>query len=181
NEQRFRALIEHSFDAIALLAADGTILYVSPSAHRISGRQPEEVIGRHAFVNVHPEDLPKIQAEFARLLATPGASVTVECRCEGNDGNWRWLETTGTNLLHEPAVQGIVTNFREITQRKQGEQALRDSEERYRQLFEDSPYAMMVFDWETKRYLSVNDAAVKQYGYSREEFLEMTIYDIRPP
>jgi PAS domain S-box-containing protein len=179
-ERRFRALIEHSFDAISLLAADGTILYTSPSSQRVSGRPPDEVVGQHAFANVHPDDVPRLRVEFARLLQMPGGSVTVECRCQDKDGHWRWLETTGTNLLHEPAVGAIVANFRDITQRKVAEQALRESELRYRELFEASPHPMMIFEWDSKRYVDVNAAAMRHYGYSREEFLRMTIFDLRP-
>jgi PAS domain S-box-containing protein len=78
-------------------------------------------------------------------------------------------------------VSGAVIVFSDITTAWQAEQTLKDSELRYRTLFESNPYPMWVFDIATLRFLTVNDAAVARYGYSHEEFLAMTIADIRPP
>jgi len=68
----------------------------------------------------------------------------------------------------------------EVAERRRAEQALRDSEQRYRGLFDSNPHPMWVYDCETQAFLAVNDAAVSRYGYSREEFLAMTLRDIRP-
>ena len=84
-------------------------------------------------------------------------------------------------MLNDKNVQGIVYNFRDITEKKLAEEALAMSEEKYRLLFSNNPLPAWVFDTETLKFLEVNDAATAHYGYSREEFLEMTIKDIRPP
>ncbi|MBL8793465.1 MAG: PAS domain S-box protein [Planctomycetia bacterium] len=180
SELHFRALIEHSFDGITLLTATGDILYASPSALRISGHTAEELVGRSVFDLIHPDDLPVVQATFTRLLHTPGGSTTVQARCRHKDGSWRWIENTGTNLLDQPHVRAIVSNYRDITAQKQAEQALQQSEERYRHLFESSPHPMLVYEWETQRFLAVNDAAVRHYGYTRGEWLQLTVFDINP-
>jgi len=86
--------------------------------------------------------------------------------------------------LEKKALQLEQTNrelLEEIAERKRAETALRDSEERYRTLFDAITDPLLVYDRETLRYLSVNDAAVAEYGYSRDELLRMTIKDIRPP
>ena len=81
---------------------------------------------------------------------------------------------------NEGRPAGAVVVFFDVTESWRAEQALRESESRYRTLFESNPHPMWVFDRETMRFLTVNDAAVAHYGYSREEFLSMTIADIRP-
>ena len=75
----------------------------------------------------------------------------------------------------------VARSMRYAIERGRSEQALRDSEERYRFLFEHNPHPMWVFDTETLHFLAVNSAAVSHYGFSREEFLQMTVRDVRPP
>lgn len=124
---RFRALVEHSPDAIALLDPDGTVLYLSPSTSRVLGYLPEELVGRNAFELIHPEDYELATSAFAELLQQPGQIVIRHVRARHKDGSWRWVESAGTNLLHEPAARAVVANYRDITERKQAEEARRQA------------------------------------------------------
>lgn len=121
HERRFRALIEHSSDSIALIDANNRILYLSPAVSRVEGYDPEELLGRSGLEHTHPDDLPVIQQTVEKLLEHPGQPIPVLWRRRHKDGSWRWLEGVATNLLHDPALAAIVTNYRDITPRKQAE------------------------------------------------------------
>ena len=118
SERRFRALIEHGSDGITLIAPDNRILYVSPTVTRVEGYAPEDLLGRFGTEHTHPDDLPLVNEIVARLMANPGVPVPVLWRRRHKNGEWMWLEGTATNLLGDPAIGGIVTNYRDVTQRK---------------------------------------------------------------
>ena len=125
SEARFRSLITNATDLITILAADGTVLYESPPIERILGYDRDELVGRNAFDLVHPEDRAATWAAFADALADPTLVPTVEFRFLHQDGSWRWLESTGTNLLADDDVAGFVVNSRDITERKRIDEDLR--------------------------------------------------------
>jgi len=128
NEGRFRALIEHSSDAIALFAADGTVLYGSPATTRILGYPLHEILGRRAFEFVHPEDRRRVDEHLARVMREGGRYEPVVARIRHRDGSWRDLEGIFTNLLHDPNVRAIVNNYRDVTERLRLEQQLRQAQ-----------------------------------------------------
>src|SRR5258707_390434 len=146
SDRCFRALIEHSTDAIALLSPDGTVTYASLSIERILGYTPQEFITINGFDVIHPGDIPSFAHTFQQLLATPGLVDTKQFRSRHKDGTWRWVEATVTNLLHDPDVQAIVTNLHDISERKQAEEGLKalaeqteESEQRFRLLADSAP------------------------------------------
>jgi diguanylate cyclase (GGDEF)-like protein/PAS domain S-box-containing protein len=118
SEQRFRALIEKSSDAIVLLDMIGMMLYASPSTTRLLGYTPDELVGRSAFELIHPEDAETIAHALAALVQEPGKGPKAEFRARHQNGSWRWFEGIGTNLLADPNVGAIVGNFRDITEHK---------------------------------------------------------------
>jgi PAS domain S-box-containing protein len=141
SEKRFRSLIEHSREVILLSDAQGNYSYASPSVQRVLGYTPEEFVQLNGFTLIHPDDIPSIAQAFQKLLATPGFSETRQFRGRHKNESWRWVEATATNLLDEPGVQAIVTNFHDITERKQ-------TEERQRLLNEVSEMFVSSFDHE---------------------------------
>jgi PAS domain S-box-containing protein len=171
-ERLFRALMESSYEAVALVTADGTILYASPSAARALGYSPDEWIGRSGFAGVHPEDLPGVQALFLGLLQNPGGSVSAEYRFQHRDGSWRWIESTGTNLLHDPHVQAVVVNYRDISKRKRFEEELRESERRFRELTENIREVFWISDPQKEALRYVSPAYEVIWGRSRESLYE---------
>jgi len=124
-ERRFRALIENSIDGIALLSSDATFHYCSPVTQTILGYSAEELLGSNIFDSVHPDDRETFQRVFRRLVTGPGVRLRAEFRYHHKDGSWRWIEAVGANFLADPSIQGIVANYRGITERKQAEEEIR--------------------------------------------------------
>ncbi len=180
-EQYFGALTENALDVFTVLDAQGRFLYNSPSLRNVLGYEPKELIGRNAFELVHPEDRPLTEGALQQVLAEPGKTARLEFRYRHRDGSWRWLEVIGRNRLEDPEVAGVIVNSRDISDRRAIEADLRENEQQYRLIFDGNPTPMWIFDHETLAFLVVNDAAIEVYGYSREEFLRMTLADLRPP
>jgi PAS domain S-box-containing protein len=139
SERRFRALIEKADEVITVLDAKGTITYNIAGASNTLGYTAEELVGRNAFELVHPDDLPRLSNLFQEGVPQPGKVEHAEFRIRATNGSWRWQFAVGTNLLCDPAVGGILVNSRDITERKQAEETLRESESFYRQTLESIP------------------------------------------
>jgi PAS domain S-box-containing protein len=178
-EKYFRTLTEHSLDVLSILNREGLFLYNSPSLKTVLGYEPKDMAGQSFFALVHPGDLSGLQHAFRRALENPADVITHEFRCRREDGSWCHVEAVGQNRLDDPEIAGVVFNSRDISDRKRAEAGLREGEKQYRLIFEGSPTPMWVTDLETLRFLEVNEAAIQQYGYSREEFLTMRSHDIR--
>ncbi len=118
SEKKFRSLIEYSYEAIILVNPTGTILYASPSTKRILGYSPESLVGSDGFKLIYPEDKPILVKSLAKLLFDSKKVQKIENRIVTKEGDVRWAEATGTNLLQEPEVAAIVINFRDITDHK---------------------------------------------------------------
>ena len=124
-EKRFRALIEESSDVIALVDREGIIRYAGPSVSKVLGYTPEELFGRNTFELIHPLDLNSIKEMLEGILSEPSKIGNAEIRIKQKNGSWCWIEGVGKNLLDEPAVNAIVVNFRDITDRRVAEEMLR--------------------------------------------------------
>ena len=172
SELRFRALTEKSGELITVLDATGIITYNLAGANSTLGYAPEELVGHNAFELVHPDDLPRVAKLFQEWHSPDGKVEQAEFRLRAKDGSWRWQLAVGTNLLHEPAVGGILINSRDITERKRDEDRLRRSEERYRTLFstliEGFCIIEVIFDSDDRpsdyRFLEINPAFEAQTG-----------------
>lgn len=181
-ETRFRYLIENSSDAITLVDAKGNALYVSPSVERIFGFPAEELLGSGMRMDIiHPDDHETVGRIFRSALERPGQTVRGMYRFRHRNGSWRWVEATVNNLLENPSVEALVANLRDVTERIELLEGKRESEGRYHLLFEANPLPMWVYDVETMAFRAVNEAAIRHYGFTREEFLSMTLDQIRPP
>ena len=172
-EANYRDLVEQANDLIFTVDMEGRLSSINVSGARFLGARQSELIGSYfadAFaINVSNSHV----AEMLKQFDEPG-NPPLELEARDKSGRERWLEIGSSpikNRLGETiGLRGVA---RDITDRKQMELALRDSEERYRLLFESTPQPILVYDEDTLEFLAVNDAAVETYGYTREEFLSM--------
>ncbi|HEY2982442.1 MAG TPA: GAF domain-containing protein [Anaerolineales bacterium] len=171
SEKRFRSLIEHSMDVIALASADATILFQSPAASELLGYSVEEMTGKNALEFVHPGDRLKAMRAMKRTLVRPEEHTTVEIRALHKDGSARWLELIATNRLREPGVEAIVANYRDITERKRGDQFLREAEARYRALVENIPAVIYMDRAADETTIYMNPGIEALTGYTAEEWI----------
>lgn len=118
SEERFRSLIESTSDIIGILDRDGAFLYENSSALRVLGYPSEEIVNRRSTAFVAPDALADAQRFLAAVLESPGQPLSIELCLLHRDGSRRDFEVLATNLLHLPAVSGIVVNLRDITERK---------------------------------------------------------------
>ena len=180
DEARFRALADLSPDILSILDREGRLVFNSAAAWKTHGYRPEDLLGRSTFELIHPEDRADFEATFVRLLHSPNEEDRVRYRYRNADGSYSWMEATGRNETTNPLLGGIIAISRDISARVVVENALRESEQRFRMLFATNPQPMTIFDLESLQFLEANEAALALYGHPREEFLRLRSREIRP-
>jgi diguanylate cyclase (GGDEF)-like protein/PAS domain S-box-containing protein len=179
NEKRFRAMAQHVSDIVAVLDAEGTLVYSSPSATRTMGYGDGERLQRNALELVHPDDLDEIGRIFDLVLAKPGPTKPIWVRVAHADGSWRWFEAIANNLLDEPAVGGIVVHARDVTEQHDAAQALRRSERRYRGIVEDQSELICRYQADTTLTF-VNEAYARDHDRSVKDLVGTRFLDVIP-
>ncbi|MEE8373040.1 MAG: PAS domain S-box protein, partial [Dehalococcoidia bacterium] len=142
------------------------------------GRTPEDRIGRNSFEFVHPDDMAEAAKAFAQLMRDPGSTIHTEIRGLHKDGSWRALDVIGRNLVDDPKARGIVANFRDITERKEAEEALRQSEEKLRRLVEDMNDGYCVI--QGSKVMFANARIAMMFGYGTQEVVGKTVQELLP-
>jgi PAS domain S-box-containing protein len=181
-EEKYRSLFENAIEGIFQFTRDGRLLIVNPALARILGYGSPEALVR-TVSNIERQLYVKANhhTELMRLCDEQGRAQGFETQFYRKDGETIWVSVNARAVLYEsnlsPYYEGTIED---ISEHKRVEIELRASEERYRLMFESNPQPMWVYDLETTAFLAVNDAAIRHYGYTREEFLQMTIKDIRP-
>ncbi|HYL99944.1 MAG TPA: PAS domain S-box protein, partial [Blastocatellia bacterium] len=171
NEERFRLLIENANDIITLMEPGGRILYISPTVKRLLGYDAAALVGRNVFEFVPADDLAKTKQAVSNLIAFCEVPQAIEHRLIAGDGTFRWFETNAVNMLNEPTIRGVIVSSRDIAER-------RKSEERYRAVVDQSANCILLVDVESRRIIDANPAAMRLFGYTRDELLGLTLYDL---
>lgn len=179
HEQRFKALIEKSSDAIFLVDATSKILYASPSVERMLGYPPDELLGTTGFNLVDHVDRNMTIRVLAEIVLKPSGTTTIEARLIRKDKIVIWVEATGTNLLFDPTINAVVVNFHDITEKKlSGDKMLREK-------MEDEAMLASIGDGiiatdETGRITMINQAACDSLGWTEKELTGGSIVDAIP-
>jgi PAS domain S-box-containing protein len=168
SEGRLYAILENSSDSVSIVDAMGRTQWAAPSSFRLLGYSMEETIGQSLYSLLHPLDLPKMLQLSVKILARPGVCHTSVVRCRHQDGTWRLIEARATNLLGNPAVGGVVLNCRDITERHEVEQALRESREQYRLMIETVP----MLAWRTNAAGETTECNERWYQYTGQTAAE---------
>jgi PAS domain S-box-containing protein len=116
SEQRFKGLVQEGGDLIAIIDENGDYMYASPTSISVLGYTPEDFSNRNAFEFIHPEDVERVQEKFEKILFKKRIEISPFRFSHKNDG-WRWVETTVTNLMDDPAIKGFVANSRDVTEK----------------------------------------------------------------
>jgi diguanylate cyclase (GGDEF)-like protein/PAS domain S-box-containing protein len=170
-EQRFRALVEHSLDIIVILNLEGIITYINPAIERVLGFKVEERIGASVLEVIHPDDLKSLADKGEILFTDTNAPVVqFEMRLRHQDGSWRTFEAVGSNLVENNVVEAIIINYRDITERKQAEVTIRRGEEKYRTILENIEEGYFEVDL-NGNFTFCNNSMSRLIGHSKEELL----------
>ena len=124
SEIRLAALVEHASDLVCVVRPGGRVVYTSPAVMRVLGHPPAELEGTNVFSFVHPDDLERVKAAAAELTTTPQMSGPIELRVRHADSSWRYFEVVATNLIDNPAVNGLVLNARDVSDRVEAAEIL---------------------------------------------------------
>lgn len=148
NEKRFRTLIENNNDIITLMDESFKVFYRSPSAERITGWSDEEMFasdGKNKMA-IHPDDWAKADEVMKECLANPGKPIFGLYRNQHKNGHYLWLEGSVTNLLHDPNLNAVLFNFRDVSERIAAEEKIASSEVLFRSLIENSVEGISLLD-----------------------------------
>ncbi len=180
SEERHRFLLQNAPDVTAVINRDNTFRYISPAVERVLGYTPEEAVARLGFHDIHPEDRSEAEALFTRLRTRPNEVAVAQCRLRHKDGSWRFIEAVATNAFENPAINAIILNCRDITERKRLEEALRRSEERHRLLVQNSSDLILLLD-ENGAVRYASPALERSLGYTHDEMIGACAFDYIHP
>lgn len=181
SESQLRAIFDVAGIGIVFADSEGRLIRSNPKLHQIVGYDEAELVAKEPNFVTHPDDRDRDQALRDSLINGEIPGYQTEKRVIRKDGQTIWARVNGTVIRNEAGeVEYRVATYEDISAAKRDRELLDASEARYRELFDCNPMPMWTYDLETLAFTSVNQAAIDCYGYSREEFLAMTLRDIRP-
>ncbi len=177
SEVKFKSLIYNSSDLIRILDKNGIIIFDSHSSSRILGYPEEYFLGKNPLDYIHPDDLVRVKNDLDEVFNNKNPGTPTEFRIKKIDGTYLSVESVSKNMFHIPGIEGIVITTHPIQQRKEMENALRESEEKYRTLFDEDPDYTMLLEGDGV-ILDVNNAIINLMGLSKRELIGKNFSDI---
>lgn len=184
-ENFYRALIEHAPDGVVLIRGDHFV-FTSPSSLRMFGYPPNSTLEGTPHEMTHPEDLPYVLGELQHVITEPTYVPTIQYRFQHHNGSWIWIESTFSNLLTVPGVEGLIINFHDISQRRQAEAALEVERASLAERVEERTAELRMANAELARAARLKDEFLANMSHElrtplndilgRTELLQMGIY-----
>ncbi len=167
-EKLFKALVENNEGIICLIDEKMNVLFRSFSTSQVTGRPIEENTKVAVAEYLHPDDIINVRVLMEEVIANPGRAIPVSIRLKHKNGQFIWLEGVAKNMIHDPAIAGIITNLRDISERKKNELGIRSAIERYDILANAT--SDTIWDWDiVKSIMLYNDGITKTFGYRASE------------
>jgi PAS domain S-box-containing protein len=177
SEERFRSIIQFLTDIIWIVDEHVQITYESPSSSQVLGYPPGYLLGKSGFDLIHPDDMSFVLKDLDEVFFKQNDYLPTEFRVKNIHGQWISLEVIANNMLTHPAIQGIIITGRDVTERRKVEKALKISETKFRNIFNNSSDAIVIISNKYK-FLEVNEVFLRATGYTLEETREMKLTEI---
>ena len=178
SEERFRSILQHLTDIIWISDKDLKISYESPSASTVLGYEPGFWINKKGFDFIHPDDLPLVFNDFDEVLRKANHFIPTAFRALHADGHYVYMEALANNMLDHKAINGIIITCRDVTERRERERQIRESEEKFRVIFESALDG--IFMLQGDRFVDCNSSVLKMFGATREQILGRPPYQFSP-
>lgn len=175
SEEKYRALVENISELIYIIDTNGIVTYISPVVSLLGDHKPEDIVGRSFSDFIHPEDLAGLIESFQRVLA--GDLHPSEFRVLRKSGDYLWVRSASRPIIRNGEVVGLRGVLTDISDNKRVEEALRESEERYRSLFENANDTIATFTLDNV-LTSINRGGERMFGLSREDLIGQPAYKL---
>lgn len=165
---------------VSIIDEDSFYKYVTQKHAEFLGYPEKELLQRTSLEFVHPNDKRRLVEEFEKLRRTHRI-MTSPFRFRYKKKEWRWMQSTATNMIKDPSINGVIINTTDIHEIIRAQNRLKASEEKYFTLFHNSPLPKLIYHPESLNIIEVNQTAITLYGYSYEEFLKKSLLDLIAP
>jgi PAS domain S-box-containing protein len=173
SEEKFRSLVEQASDGVAIVSPNGELIYISPAGQRITGYSESELQAKNIFDLTHGDETDELNQRVQEAINKPGTPIkTLPYRMLHKDGSWRWLENTVTNMMDVPSIHGIVTNFRDVTEKVMIEKKIIAEKDLSDSIINSLPGIFYIYDF-TGKFIRWNKNFEQVTGYTAADIKKM--------